>query len=119
MTEANVTWTDDGIVVIAIQGRLDLPHTSMLTDAFNRLLETGACRMVVDLSQIHVVDTEGDYPLLHLRRRIHELGGRLRLVCPPGNPLRVFYELMHLDVLFEIDDSLETALRAMRTAPEK
>ncbi|MGC9348685.1 MAG: STAS domain-containing protein, partial [Anaerolineae bacterium] len=58
------------------------------------------------------------YPLLHLLKRAQEKGGTVTLVCPPGNPIRVFYEMMRLDTLFDIVDSLDSALMKIELPAE-
>ncbi len=98
------------IVIIMPQSRMDIFVAPLLVKQFNRLLDEGNKRFVVDLSNVRVVEAEGDYPLLHLLKRTHDVEGRVVLVCPPGNPVRILYELIQFDQLFEIVETLDNAL---------
>src|SRR5690554_6278852 len=89
-------------VIVTLKERMDVFNAPALTQEFNQLLDEGDIHFIVDLSNVSTVDADGDYPLLHLLKEAQELGGTVSLVCPPGNPIRVFYEIMRLDTLFEI-----------------
>ncbi len=100
----------ENIVIVTLADRMDIFNAPGLMRQFNELLRSGATHFIVDLSAVHTVDADGDYPLLHLLRCAQEAGGSVSLVCPPGNPIRVFYEMMRLDTLFEVTETLEAAL---------
>jgi anti-anti-sigma regulatory factor len=89
---------------------MGLLNAPLLMTEFDDLLETGVAHFIVDLSSVRVVDADGDYPLLHLLKLAHGVGGSVKLVCPPGNPVRIFYEMMRLNTLFDIVDTLDAAL---------
>ena len=96
--------------VITLRGRMDLFNASLLMAEFDDLLDDGVTHFIVDLSVVRVVDADGDYPLLHLLKSAQSVEGSVTLVCPPGNPIRIFYEMTRLDTLFDIVDTLEAAL---------
>ncbi len=98
------------VIIIIPHSRMDVFVAPLLVKQFNQLLDEGHTRFVVDLSGVRVVDADGDYPLLHLLKRAHDVGGRVILVCPQGNPVRIFYELIQFDQLFDIVETLEGAL---------
>jgi len=100
----------DNIVVVTLKERLDVFSAEQLMEEFNTLLREGSIRFVVDLTYVRVVDADGDYPLLHLLKCAQEVGGSVSLVCPVGNPIRVYYEMMRLDTLFDMEETLEVAL---------
>lgn len=97
-------------VVVTLKDRMDVFNASLLMKAFDALLQSAVTTFIVDLSAVRVVDADGDYPLLHLLKCTQAVGGSVILVCPEGNPVRVFYEMMRLDTLFDIVPTLETAL---------
>jgi len=96
--------------VITVRGRMDLFNAPLLMAEFNGLLEDGVTDFIVDLSVVRVVDADGDYPLLHLLKSAQSVEGSVTLVCPPGNPVRIFYEMMRLNTLFDMVDTLDAAL---------
>lgn len=102
-------WIQD-TVILTLKDRMDIFSAPMLMREFNELIEQGARSFVVNLSNVRFVDADGDYPLLHLLKCAQEYDGTVTLVCPPGNPIRVFYEMMRLDTLFEVEDTMETVL---------
>ena len=96
--------------VITLRGRMDLFNAPLLMAEFDDLLEDGVTNFIVDLSVVRVVDADGDYPLLHLLKSAQSVEGSVTLVCPPGNPVRIFYEMMRLNTLFDMVDTLDAAL---------
>jgi anti-anti-sigma factor len=105
-------------IIVTLKERMDVFNAPLLMKEFNQLLDEGATHFIVDLTEVRVVDADGDYPLLHLLKRAQENGGSVTLVCPPGNPIRVFYEMMRLDTLFDIVDSLDSALMKIELPAE-
>ena len=103
-------------VVVTLHDRMDVFNAPSLMQLFNGLLDDGALHFVVDLTDVRVVDADGDYPLLHLLKCAQEGGGSVSLVCPFGNPIRVFYEMMRLDTLFEMAETLDFALDNLKMA---
>lgn len=106
------------VVIVTIGERMDIFNAPMLMKQLNQLVDGGATHFIVDLSAVHVVDADGDYPLLHLLKCAQEVGGSVSLVCPMGNPIRVFYEMMRLDTLFEMYETLDEALVYAELLPE-
>ena len=96
--------------IVTVRERMGLFNAPLLMEAFDGLLQDGVINFIVDLSPVRVIDADGDYPLLHLLKTAQAVGGNVTLVCPPGNPVRIFYEMMRLDTLFDMVDSLDTAL---------
>ena len=100
----------DNVVVVTPKERLDVFSAEQLMEEFNNLLNEGAIHFIVDLTHVRVVDADGDYPLLHLLKCAQEVGGSVSLVCPVCNPIRVYYEMMRLDTLFDMQETLKVAL---------
>lgn len=103
----------ENTAIITIQDRLDVFNAQPLMREFDRLRQNGVVHFIVDLSAVRVVDGDGDYPLLHLLKSTQNVDGSVTLVCPPGNPVRIFYEMMRLNTLFEIVSSREEALNRL------
>ncbi len=99
--------------IVTLRERLDILAASELMQQFTSLLEIGTTDFVVDLTAVRVVAPDADYPLLHLLKGTQAVDGVVVLVCPPDNPIRIFYEMMRLDTLFEMTESLEEALQAL------
>ncbi len=106
------------ILIVTLGERMDAFSAPLLIEEFDQLLDEGAQHFVVDLSAVRIVDADGDYPLLHLLKRAQATGGSVTLVCPPGNPIRIFYEMMHLDTLFDVVSSLDSPLLRPLLTPD-
>jgi anti-anti-sigma factor len=96
-------------VIITLGERMDILNAPLVMRTFDALLGEEMTNFVVDLSAVRIVDSDGDYPLLHLLKCVQSVGGSVTLICPDGNPIRLFYEMMRLDTLFDIVTSLEAA----------
>ena len=105
-------------VIVTLKERMDVFNAPLLMKEFNQLLDEGSVHFIVDLTAVRIVDADGDYPLLHLLKRAQEVGGSVTLICPPGNPIRVFYEMMRLDTLFEVVASLDAVLEKLELPAE-
>jgi anti-anti-sigma factor len=99
-------------LIVTLGERMDAFSAPLLIEEFDQLLDEGALHYIVDLSAVRIVDSDGDFPLLHLLKGAQATGGSVTLVCPAGNPIRIFYEMMHLDTLFDLVSSLDSPLLA-------
>jgi len=104
--------------IVTLRERMDAFNAPLLIEAFNLLLDGGVIHFIVDLSAVRIVDADGDFPLLHLLKCTKTSDCTVTLVCPAGNPVRIFYEMMHLDTLFTMASSLDSALAATELAVE-
>ncbi len=98
----------NGIYLLALKGRLVLGEESIgLLTVIDNLLESGATRMVVNLEQVHYVDSAGLGALIEMHRKTKAKGGSLKL-CHLGPNLRQALEMARLLPIFETCPS-ETA----------
>ncbi len=104
--------------IVTLRERMDAFNAPLLSEAFSLLLDGGVIHFIVDLSAVRIVDADGDFPLLHLLKCTQTSEYTVTLVCPTGNPVRIFYEMMHLDTLFTMVSSLDSALAAMELTVE-
>jgi anti-anti-sigma factor len=104
-------------VIITLEERMDIFNAPLVMREFDTLLAEEITHFIVDLSAVRVVDSDGDYPLLHLLKCAQSAGKNVTLICPEGNPIRIFYEMMRLDTLFDILPSLDAAHAAYHLAP--
>ena len=105
-------------VIVTLKERMDVFNAPVLMKEFNELLDDGGRYFIVDLSNVRFVDADGDYPLLHLLKRAQEEDGTVTLVCPPGNPIRIYYEMMRLDTLFDVVKTLDMATAKYELIPK-
>ena len=66
-------------------------------------------KFVVDFASTGYIDSSGLGVLVSLARKIGEAGGQIRLAAL-NEDLKTLFQLTKLDTLFEIYDSLESAI---------
>src|SRR4051794_28511100 len=70
-----------------VSGPLDLATIPSFQQKVQRLLETGCRALILDLSGVQFVDSQGVRALLLLRDEAEKRRSRLRVVVPPGSPV--------------------------------
>jgi anti-sigma B factor antagonist len=100
----------DGVYVVSPAGELDLYTCPEFKEELLRVISEGARHVVVDLSLTTFVDSTALGVLLRGVERLKAADGRLSVVCPDENVLRVF-EVTGLHRVFEIHGSRADALK--------
>jgi anti-sigma B factor antagonist len=77
-----VTNRDADIVLVSIQGAIDINTAAALRDTMHQLLERGHTRIVVDLGGVDFCDSIGLGTFAYTRNHCHASGGFLRLAAP-------------------------------------
>ena len=95
--------------VVALGGEIDLYTAPDLKSEIHRLIDDGAERIIVDMSETTFIDSTTLGVLLSVVKRVHRVGGAVVLVCPDRNVRRIF-EITLLDRVFVIVDSRDEAL---------
>ena len=83
---------DDGTVRFRLRGEVDLSNVDQLHDRVVREARD-APRVVVDLSAVDYIDSQGLRLLNRLSRAMTERGGTLEVVAPPGSVARSVLDL--------------------------
>ena len=101
----------DGCGVVTVAGEVDVHTSSRLRDV---LFDPALCsdpRIVVDLRGVTFIDSTGIGTLVAARRWAGSRASALVLACTAGPVLRVL-ELVSLNRVFEIHDSVDAAVAA-------
>lgn len=102
------TLTSSGATVVFATGRLKFPDFDDLRQQLLSLVEDGAVRVVVDLSEVESIDSGGVGALISGWKAARAAGGDLRLAARPANVASVL-EIMNLDQILVAHDSSEDA----------
>jgi anti-anti-sigma factor len=103
----------NGIYLLSLKGRLALgEESSGLRTTIDRLLESGATRMVVNLEHVNYVDSAGLGTLIELHRKTKSKGGRM-VLCNLGPKLTQALEMARLMPIFETCPSEAAAISAL------
>ena len=100
----------DGITIFNISGNIDFANSrklrqSMLQEIQNQRTQ----RVVVNLNEVHYIDSSGVASLVEALRASHDLGSRF-LLCGLSSPAREVLKVCRLIKVFEVFDSEEIAL---------
>jgi anti-sigma B factor antagonist len=74
--------------IVVVAGQLDLATVPRLRAALDRAVRRRDPVVTVDLTGLEFIDSVGLSALLNAARRLTRAGGRLRVVCPPGQVRR-------------------------------
>lgn len=106
--------TDDELLVISLEGRLDLEGTQEIDQKFSFQATTQARRIVVDLSAVTFLASIGIRTLLSAARGQSNRGGKL-VLAGPAVMVRQTLETMGIDKVVPIFNDFDSA-RASLTA---
>jgi anti-sigma B factor antagonist len=96
---------------VHVAGPLDLSAIRPFKEKLQQLLDTGCRALILDLSGVHFVDSEGVRALLLLRDQAEQRHARLRVVIPPNSSVERTLRLLRFDALFSIFRSASAAWR--------
>jgi anti-sigma B factor antagonist len=102
-----------GDYVVAVLGEADLFTAPELKHELGGLLDSGAHRIVVDLSGTTFIDSTALSVLLGAVKRLRPNGGEMGVVCGDPN-IRKIFEITLLDRVFSLFESREQALSELQ-----
>jgi anti-sigma B factor antagonist len=94
--------TDQGGVVVAISGEIDMETAPIAWQSIVEALANCDGRVVVDLSEVSFIDSQGINALLRVYRDCGIDDGRLAVRSPQSQARKVF-EITGLDKIIPID----------------
>ena len=97
------------LVVLQPQGRLDLQGGTALEKHLLSLVPQPQALCVIDLTQVDFMDSSGLVALVTALKTARKNGCRL-VLCNVQDPVRLVFELTHLDSVFEIFESYDAVL---------
>jgi anti-sigma B factor antagonist len=97
----------DGQLVLRLIGEVDLSNVDWLERQL-AVAVRGCSRVVIDLTDVDYVDSQGLRLLKQLSDRLSGEGGRLQLIAPPGRFARGVLEMTRLNEDAEVLDALPT-----------
>jgi anti-sigma B factor antagonist len=100
--------SDDGLLVFALRGSLDIATSPSVRAALVDATEKGNRDLIVDLTQLEFLDSTGLGALIGAQRRAAEHGGSLRLVISEG-PIARLLDITGLIRVFAVYHTLDDA----------
>jgi anti-sigma B factor antagonist len=99
----------EGITILATDERLDNFDGPKLEEAVKELAQESGLRLVLDIAKTGFIDSTGLHTLLSLRKIMTMNQGDIKIARPTPQAFKVF-QLTKLDRVFEIHDSVESAV---------
>jgi anti-sigma B factor antagonist len=100
----------NGVTLLSLQGAiLGGPEANALNDELHRLIDDGRKQVVIDLSQVTLMNSSGLGMLIGGYTTMKNNGGELKLACLTGN-VRKLIEITKLHTIFHPYDSVDEAV---------
>jgi anti-sigma B factor antagonist len=116
VTQIQTRQVEPDITVVDVSGQLHAGNTLLSVEStLKKLIEGGVRKLVLDFSELKLIDSSGIGVLVVCSAQIRERGGMLRIACPPGTVAHVL-ELVNLGQVVQIDSDLESACSKFRAA---
>lgn len=90
---------EDGSTTLTVRGELDALSAPDLRPLLDQVVADQCGRVVVDLSDLRLVDSSGIGALVSLYKRVRAHGGSVAFTGVSAQPL-VIFKLLRLDVVF-------------------
>lgn len=94
------------VILFKPQGSIDLEGGTVLNEQMVRINPQRHQLWVIDLAEVHFMDSSGLVPLVNGLKAARQSGCRL-VLCNVQAPVRLILELTQLDSVFEIFNSYE------------
>jgi anti-sigma B factor antagonist len=98
---------DSGVTCVRLNGEIDIVVELHLRASLDELIREGHNRLLVDLSDVTFIDSAGLGVLLDTAKQLRR--GRFAVACP-NKSMRGMFELVGLNLLFSVDESVDEAL---------
>jgi anti-sigma B factor antagonist len=105
----------DGVTLVVLGGELDIYTVASFRSDLDQL-DPAVTPLVIDLSEVTLLDSSGLGALVSLLNRARAGDGRLGLICPHRRLRRVF-EITGLRRAFVFGDDLEAVLAGLAADP--
>ncbi|MCP5112216.1 MAG: STAS domain-containing protein [bacterium] len=107
------TETEQGVVVIAVSGRVMLGTESQkIETTLEQFISKGRRKFVFDLSGVKYIDSTGIGRFISGLNKVMQAGGKLRMAGAQGI-VREGFRVTRLDTVFEFFDDLDKACQGM------
>ena len=101
--------TQNGIAIIAPEGRIDTTTSPEVDEAVRRSVDQGARDLLIDFGAVDYISSAGLRVFLVLAKRMKDVRGRL-VLCGMAQPVRQVFHLAGFLPLFKVEPSRDGAL---------
>ena|SRR5688572_2935958 len=102
----------EGILVLAIKGRLDANTSGVAQDKILAFIDQGETRIVADLSQLAYISSAGLRVFMMAAKRMKSGQGKI-VLCSLNNSLKEIFQIAGFTHLLPIHETREDALQSL------
>src|SRR4051794_20682334 len=102
----------DGVKVLQLQGPIDVSQAMGLRDLLGAEIDSPSARVLLDLSNVTLIDSSGIGILVTAHRRADSQGARFGLAGATGTVARVF-EMTRTNKLLSIYDNVDEGVAGL------
>jgi anti-anti-sigma factor len=104
----------DDVTIVDLRGRSTIGESELLDRHLQKLLASGARKVLLNLTELTQVDSSGLSIIIATCASLRRHGGDLKMLCPSGHVLEVFRVLRLLGTITSFDDETQ-ALASFRS----
>lgn len=104
---------DGSITIVTVTGDLDAHTSKLLQVTLNELLDTGHCKIVIDLGGVNYMSSSGAGLFIVTQEEAQEAAGDI-ILFQPTSAVRYVLDLLGLSAQFRIAETKEAALAALK-----
>ena len=91
----------DQEITLRVRGSLDINTAANLAEEIDKIIATKMKKIVVDLSQLDLIDSSGVAALVKLYKGVRSTGGSVTMSGARDQPLAIF-KLLRMDKVFNL-----------------
>jgi len=107
----------DGLTCLTLAGEIDLHVSTRLRDQLQKLAADRTPALAIDFKDVEYIDSSGLATLIEYVRQVGGFKGKLFL-CALQPKVRMVFDLVRLNELFEIFPDLESVQKRLRNKPK-
>ena len=101
------------------QGEIDLANAmDFKEELVSELDSAGHSHLILDLADVHYMDSTGVRVLFDVSRRLENKRGRLAIALPTGSPLERLFKITHVSEAALVCGSLDDCIECLAGAVE-
>jgi anti-sigma B factor antagonist len=103
----------DGVKVVRLKGPIDVSSSMSLRELLGAQIDSASARVLLDLSDVALIDSSGIGILVTAHRRAEGQGAKFALAGASGTVARVF-EMTRTNKLLAIHETVDDGVAALR-----
>jgi anti-sigma B factor antagonist len=107
--------SEDGVKVVHLSGPLDVSQAMQLREVLGEQIDGPAARVLIDLSEVPLIDSSGIGVMVTAHRRADGAGASFALAGAGATVARVF-SMTRTDKLLRLYPSVDEGVEALRAA---